>query len=63
MRVKRAKRGSAGAASTRARKSPGKSRRREPSEEAAGQAAAIIDHDGRGEPASDAGLVWNHSIF
>jgi hypothetical protein len=46
----------------RARK-PRSRRSREPSEKAAGQAAAIVDHDPRGELASDAGLIRNHVIF
>jgi hypothetical protein len=38
-------------------------RGREPSEEAAGQAAAVVDHDPSGELARNAGLIWNHFIF
>ncbi|HTE92673.1 MAG TPA: hypothetical protein VK678_04120, partial [Bradyrhizobium sp.] len=51
-----------GAASGRARK-PRRRRGREPSEEAAGQAAAIVDHDPSGEFVRNAGLIWNHSAF
>jgi hypothetical protein len=49
-----------GAASERA---PSKSRcrrSREPSEEAAGQPAAVVDHDPCGAQASGTGLIWNH---
>jgi hypothetical protein len=48
-----------GATSDRARES----RCREASEEAAGQATAIVDHDPSGELAREAGLIWNHVIF
>jgi hypothetical protein len=58
----RATRKNAGAASKRAWKSRCR-RSRESSEEAAGQAAAIVDHDRRGELAGGAGLIWNHSNF
>jgi hypothetical protein len=51
-----------GAASERARK-PCSRRGREPSEEAAGQAAVIVDHDPSGELACDVGLISNHLIF
>jgi hypothetical protein len=47
------------AASERAAKFRGR-RGREPSEETAGQPAAIVDHDA---PASNAGLIWNHFNF
>jgi hypothetical protein len=50
-----------GAASERAQKFRCR-RGREPSEKAAGQPAAIVDHDPCDEQASD-GLIWNHSIF
>jgi hypothetical protein len=48
------------------RRAPSKSRcrrGREPPEEAAGQAAAVVDHDRCGEQASGAGLIWNHFKF
>jgi hypothetical protein len=48
-----------GAASDRARVSGC----REASEEAAGQAAAIVDHDPSGELAREAGLISNHVIL
>jgi hypothetical protein len=38
-------------------------RGREPSEKAAGQTAAIVDHDWRGELATNADCIWNHSNF
>jgi hypothetical protein len=52
----------AGAASKRARKSRC-CRGRKSSEEAAGQAAAIVDHDPRNELAGSSGLIWNHFDF
>src|ERR1700722_13575666 len=61
-RVIRVIRIDAGAESDRARK-PRRRRGREPSEETAGQAAVIVDHDPCGELVSDAGLIWNHFNF
>jgi hypothetical protein len=52
----------AGAESDRARKARCR-RGREPSEETAGQAAVIVDHDPSGEFVGDAGLIWNHFKF
>jgi hypothetical protein len=61
-RVTRVNRINAGAKSKRARK-PRCRRGREPSEETAGQAAVIVDHNPSGELTSDAGLIWNHFNF
>jgi hypothetical protein len=52
----------AGAESDRARK-PRCRRGREPSEETAGQAAVIVDHDPSGELVGGVGLIWNHFKF
>jgi hypothetical protein len=41
----------------------GRRRGRKASEEAAGQARAIVDHEGCDVPACKAGLIWNHFKF
>ena len=41
----------------------GRRRGRKTSEEAAGQARAIVDHEGGDDPAGAAGLIWNHPGF
>ncbi len=38
-------------------------RSREPSEEASGQTAAVVEHDAGREPADVADLIRNHSVF
>jgi hypothetical protein len=57
-----AQQGNVSAVSERAGKSRCR-RRREPSEEAAGQAAAIVDHDALGDSEGGLGLIWNHFQF